>query len=207
MRRMLSAVGLTTVFMLLAGTLQAQDMLDKLAKDMCPCMEGISETMPKDSVTLKMGICMLTASMPYEKELRKKHGIDLAKIDGESGERLGQLVAVRLMTTCPDFASLAIKLAEDEAPPPPPSGPPVRIVQGTVQDVTPSQFLTITVRTDAGPSYEFLLLDHVTNAEQVSQEPGKAKGFFAKWGYEEREFFDPYTRTYKTYRVLRSIEP
>jgi hypothetical protein len=76
-----------------------------------------------------------------------------------------------------------------------------------VQEVTPSQFLTVTVRTDHGPTYEFLLLDHVPNIEQVSQEPGKAKGFYAKWDYEEREFYDPYTRTYKTYRVLRSITP
>lgn len=170
-------------------------------------MDGITEELPRDTLTMRMGICMLTASMPYEKELRKKYGIDLSKIDGESGERLGQLVSLRLITTCPNFASLAMKLAEEEEAPPPPPGPTVRVVQGTVQEITPSQFLTITVRTDAGPSYEFLLLDHVMNAEQVSQEPAKAKGFFAKWGYEEREFFDPYTRTYKIYRVLRSIEP
>lgn len=200
----------TCVALLLSGLLtdpvHGQDVLDKISGEICPCVGDLNGQVPKDTLTIKLGVCMISAAMPYQKELKKKYGVDLKRLDGPTGERLGQLVAVKLVTTCPGFAELAMRLAEEDAPPPPP-GPSLRTVQGTIQEITPSQFLTITVRTDHGPSYEFLLLDHVPNIEQVSQEPAKAKGFYAKWDYEEREFYDPYTRTYKTFRVLRSITP
>ncbi len=200
----------TCVALLLSGLLtdpvHGQDVLDKISGEICPCVGDLNGQVPKDTLTIKLGVCMISAAMPYQKELKKKYGVDLERLDGPTGERLGQLVAVKLVTTCPGFAELAMRLAEEDAPPPPP-GPSLRTVQGTIQEITPSQFLTITVRTDHGPSYEFLLLDHVPNIEQVSQEPAKAKGFYAKWDYEEREFYDPYTRTYKTFRVLRSITP
>jgi len=198
---------------LVAGLSQAsmaQDYLDKITKEICPCMDDLNETLPQDSLNMKLGLCFLTASMPYEKELRRKHGIDLSNFNEEAGERLGSLLAVKLIGTCPKFAAMAMRMAQQEAaPPPPPSGPVpnVRTVYGSVQSLTPSQFLTLTIKTDDGPSYELLLLDHVANIDQVSQDPAKAKGFHGKWSYVEREFFDPYTRTYKTYRVLTGLEP
>lgn len=184
-----------------------QDVLDKISHEICPCVGDLNAQTPRDTLTIKLGVCMITGALPYQKELKKKYGVDLERFDGPTGERLGQLVATKLVVNCPGFAELAMRLAQEEDVPPAPTSPSVRTVQGTVQEVTPSQFLTVTVRTDHGPTYEFLLLDHVPNIEQVSQEPGKAKGFRAKWDYEEREFYDPYTRTYKTYRVLRSITP
>lgn len=199
--------------LLVAGLIQtttAQDYLDKITKEICPCMDDINESMPQDSLNMKLGLCFLTASMPYEKELRKKHGIDLSNFNDEAGERLGSLLAVKLIGTCPKFAAMAMRMAQQEAAPPrTPNGPVlnVRTTYGSVQAVTPSQFLTITVKTDDGPSYEFLLLDHVPNIDNISQDPAKAKGYHGKWSYVEREFFDPYTRTYKTYRVLTGLEP
>ncbi|MBX2973005.1 MAG: hypothetical protein KF797_07875 [Flavobacteriales bacterium] len=203
---------LTTWTALLLGCLlpaqaQGQDVLDKIAKDICPCMGSISDQMPKDTLTIKLGVCMISAAMPYQKELKKKYGVDLERLDGPTGEKLGHLVAAKLVTSCPGFAEMAIRLAQEETPPPPPSVPNERTVHGAVQEITPGQFLTITVKTDNGRSYEFLLLEHVPNVEQVSQDPGKAKGFHAKWSYVEREFFDPYTRTYKIHRVLTGVEP
>ncbi|HRO98828.1 MAG TPA: hypothetical protein PLN54_05285 [Flavobacteriales bacterium] len=207
MRKSLFSLVCVMVVGLLPVDLHAQDVLDAIARDVCPCLGDLSAPMGKDSLTMKLGVCMLQASMPHQKELKKKYGVDLARFDGESGEKLGGLIAVKLITSCPDFMPLAMRLAEDDAPPPVAPGPAVRTVHGSVQEVTPSQFLTITVRTEDGRTYDLLLLDHVPNVEQVSQDPAKARGFHGKWGYEEREFFDPYTRSYRTYRVLRTLEP
>ena len=206
MRLILFSCGALLLSILFADPVHGQDVLDKISNDICPCVGNLSQSTPRDTLTIKLGVCMISAAMPYQKELKKKYGVDLERFDGPTGERLGQLVAAKLVTTCPGFAELAMRLAEEDAPPST-SDSNLRTVQGTVLEVTPSQFLTITVRTDAGPSYEFLLLDHVPNIEQVCQEPAKAKGYYAKWDYEEREFYDPYTRTYKTYRVLHSITP
>lgn len=201
-------IRLIALLVLVFGPLlvKSQDVLDNISKDVCPCLQELSPQAPKDSLNMKLGLCMLTHALPYQRELKKKHGVDLDQFDGPTGEKLGRLLAMKLVVNCPGFTELVVRLSEEEMPPPP-AILDARTVYGTVQEVTPSQFLTITVKTDDGPSYEFLLLEHVTNIDQVSQDPGKARGFHAKWGYREREFFDPFTRTYKTYRVLLSMEP
>lgn len=194
------------------ATLRAQDVLDAISRDLCPCLDALNGEMPKDTLTMKIGVCMLQRAMPYQKELKRKHGVDLSRFDHDTGAQLGNLIGTRLVANCPSFVSLAMRLSQENETSASSSKPavpatPLRVVHGTVQEVTPSQFLTITVKTDDGRSYEFLLLDHVANVEQITQEPGKARGFHAKWGYEERELYDPYSRTYKNHRVLRTLEP
>lgn len=190
----------------------AQDVLDKIARDCCPCVTEL-KTDSSDQLATKMGLCMLSSALPYKKELKKKYGVDLNDINDENGETFGQMLALHLATQCPGFTELALRLASEgedtdasaEQPPPP---PPVatKTISGVVQETHPAAFLTVLVRADDGTTYELLLLDHVANAERVYLDPAKARGLSASWTYEEREFLDPYSRSYKTYRVIRNIE-
>jgi hypothetical protein len=188
--------------------LSAQDVADKIAKDACPCFDGMDGKTMSEEQTTQFGVCMVSKAFPYAKELKRKHGIDLDNMNEDTGEKLGALVASRMIAQCPGFAEFAVALAgreEEEIPPPPPGTP--REVTGTVQETKPGQFLTVVVRKDDGATVELLLLDHVTNAERVYTDPAKARGLAATWQYAERDFLDPYTRTYKTYRVITGIEP
>jgi hypothetical protein len=178
---------------------QAQDVLDKISKDMCPCLDKYAAEESLDSLKVNLGVCMI------------KYGIDLNHMDKGDGERLGQVLALRLISQCPSFTGLAMRMAkEDDEPPPSPAAltnADLKSVHGVLQETHPSQFLTMTVKLDNGLTYEFLLLDHFENAERVYEEPAKARGLAAEWRYEEREYLDPYTRSYKSYRVLRAIKP
>ncbi|MFT3884528.1 MAG: hypothetical protein QM724_03585 [Flavobacteriales bacterium] len=188
---------------------QAQDVLDKVAKDSCPCVDEAMQD-STDAAAAKLGTCMLTKAMPYKKELKKKYGMDLDRIDGESGRAFGQMLGIHIAMQCPRFAEFSMRLAAQtekenaEIPPPPTT---IRTITGVVQETHPSAFLTVLVRAGDGTAYELLLLDHVANAERVYQDPAKARGLAADWTYEEREFLDPYSRSYKTYRVIRGITP
>jgi hypothetical protein len=206
MRSLLLAV---LLLFLPARDLAAQELLDKIADECCPCIDAMrSDTVGGDAANARMGVCMLGKALPYKKELKKKYHIDLDHIDGEKGREFGQLIGVHLVTRCPNFTEFAMKLAADQSdePPPPPPGEGLRVIGGVIQETRPSAFHTVVVRTDEGITYELLLLDHVTNAERVYADPATARGLSANWTYEEREFLEPYSRSYKMYRVIRGIE-
>jgi hypothetical protein len=199
----------TRTYLAMSGritTACGQDVLDKIATEMCPCLSDLPKDAPVDSLNERLGLCMITTAVPYQKELKRKYGVDLASLDSEKGEKLGQLLALHLFANCPAFGELAMRLAkEDEPPPTQASLEPEKSVHGTVQETKPSQFLTVMIKTDNGPTYELILLEHVANAERIYEEPAQARGLKGVWGYSEREFLDPYTRAFKTYRVLTHI--
>lgn len=200
---------LPLTLLLVSPNLFAQDALDAIARSICEQMNGLDKTtLTTESAQMQLGLFMLTAAQPYTKELKKKYKFDLAAMEEGSGEKLGEMVGMRMAGICPEvFVYLMDNTENDASASAGGTKENVRTAFGTIQSVTPGQFLTINLKTDDGPSYELILLEHVMNIEQVTEDPLKARGFHAKWNYVDREFFDPYTRTYKTYRVLTGMEP
>jgi hypothetical protein len=183
----------------------AQDVADKIAREACPCLDGLDGTTITEEQTAELGVCMIGKAFPYSKDLKRKYGIDLDKMNEETGRELGVLIAGRMASQCPGFAEFAVALANKEEPTPALDAP--RNITGTVQETKPGQFLTVVVRKDDGATIELLLLEHVTNAEKVYEDPARARGLKADWSYVEREFFDPFTRSYKTYHVITEVTP
>ncbi len=199
-----------SILLVLSGRIAVsagQDVYDQIAKEACPCVEEAQEV-ASDSAQVKLGLCMIAKATMYRKELKKKHGVDLDRMDGDKYRELGQTIGARMVVHCPEFAEFAMRLAQASSVEAPPDVQDLeKRVQGVVQETHPSQFLTVVVKLEGGLTYELLLLDHVPNAERIYQEPASARGLKAMWSYEEREFLDPYTRAYKTYRVITGIEP
>lgn len=195
------------VVSLSAAICVSQDVYDQIAKEACPCVKEAQEVV-SDSAQVKLGLCMIATATIYRKELKKKQGVDLDRMDAEKYRALGQTIGARMVVHCPEFADFAMRLAQAPAVEAPPSAQNLnKPVQGVVVETHPSQFLTVVVKLESGLTYELLLLGHVPNAERVYQEPAAARGLNAMWSYEEREFLDLYTRAYKTYRVITGIEP
>lgn len=200
MRYLLLVPGLFTTLII-----AAQDVADKIARDACPCIDGLDGATITEEQTAELGVCMIGKAFPYAKDLKRKYGIDMDRMNEETGRELGVLIAGRMAAQCPGFAEFAVAMANKPEEPPAADAP--RSITGSVQETKPGQFLTVVVRKDDGATVELLLLEHVSNAEQVYEDPAKARGLKAEWEYVEREFFDPYTRSYKTYHVITGLTP
>lgn len=204
---MIERLTITLLLAMITLGSRGQDVYDQIAKDACPCVKEAQEVV-SDSAQVKLGLCMIAKASAYRKELKRKHGVDLDRMDGDKYRALGQTIGARMVVHCPEFAEFALRLAQASSVDAPPDVQDLeKRVQGVVQETHPSQFLTVVVKLEGGLTYELLLLDHVPNAERIYQEPAAARGLNAMWSYEEREFLDPYTRAYKTYRVITGIEP
>ncbi len=104
---------LTTLFVAIAFMAFSQDYMDKIAIASCECIDNVSDTIPTDQFNMELGLCMLEASMPYKKQLKKDHGINFDKIESQ-GEKLGRLIGIKLASTCPNTLMRMVKKVNPE---------------------------------------------------------------------------------------------
>ena len=63
---------LITLFLAFSFTAFSQDYMDKIALEVCDCIDNVSDSVPTDQFNMELGLCMLEASMPYKKQLKKE---------------------------------------------------------------------------------------------------------------------------------------
>ncbi len=188
--------------------LKAQDVLDKIAQESCSCAADLDTTANEEQRNIQLGLCMLQNAAPYQKELKKKYGVDLNNLD-EGGERFGQLIGMRLALHCPEFVALMARLSEESEVEEPPAQAPVMTstMDGSLMSVKSGQFLTLVVKKEDGSTQDLLLLGHAENAEQVLRRPDQGRGTTGTWTYTTSDLYDAASRTYRPFYVLKAVEP
>ena len=66
--------------------------MDEIVSESCDCIEHISKELDSETYTMQLGLCMIKASMPYKKQLKKDHNINLDNIIKDA-EKLGEVMA------------------------------------------------------------------------------------------------------------------
>lgn len=186
-----------------AGGLSAQDVLDRVARESCVCLNALDRTTIKgDALQMQLGLCMMKAAAPYEKELRKQYKVDMARLDSEAGERLGELVGMKLVGACPEFLEMITEMQGGnevvitEAP--------TASVSGTVTGLRDRQFSTVLVKDVSGRTVELMRLEHFPNADMLTG--ANATGLSATFYYTVRELYDPVAGTYRSTNVLVGLD-
>lgn len=183
---------------------RAQDVLDRIATDACSCLEEQNvNDMKGEALQMQLGLCMMKAASPYEKELRKQYKVDMSRLDAGAGERLGELVGMRLVAVCPSFLTMVQQMQESEAAP---AAAEVAVakVTGVVTSVRDRQFSTVLVKDVSGRTVELLRLEHFPNADRLAGAAAtEVRGTFL---FTVKELFDPVAGTYRPHNVLVGLE-
>jgi hypothetical protein len=194
---------LTFTFILCSTLLSAQDVLDKISRSTCDCLLELDRKEYKgEALQMQLGLCMMKASAPYEKELRKQYKVDFSRLDAGAGEKLGELVGMRLVGVCPEFLQI---VAEMESTPAPAAVEQVAAtVTGVVTGLRDRQFSTVLVKDVSGRTVELLRLEHFQNADLLAG--ASATGVKGTFQYTVRELYDPVAGTYRSHNVLVGLE-
>ncbi len=179
----------------------AQDILDSIATKTCGCIEAkTTKKMNRNEALAELGICMINVAEPYKKELKKDYNVDLNVLNKETGEKLGRLVALKLVGNCPSFKSLMQTEINNQIQKK--EGETVFEFSGVVKETKQNQFVSITIENENNKIKEFLWL---TEVAENNVSILKSKGIFVKITYTQMELFEPKLNKYVINYVLKSI--
>lgn len=182
-----------------------QDYLDKIAQSSCECLDKVGDTLTSDAYNMKLGLCMLEASVPYKKQLKKDYNIDFAKID-EQGEELGALIGMRMATHCPEgLLKIAAMYKEGEA---------TEVEEeytgstasGVVIKVETDFFVTFSVKDDAGKINKYYWLGFPDSNQELQYSYKDLLAKNVNINYTPQDFFDPKIEAYRVFNVISRID-
>jgi len=186
----------------ISTNIHAQDYLDKIAQQTCDCTTKLSDTLQTEQMYMELGVCMIRASEPYKKQLKKDHGINFDNIDKEA-EKLGKLVGFRMATICPDAL---IKMTNRTNEKKPIEAATTELFTGRITKIEKDYFVVFSVNDNAGKSLKFYWL---TNAESNIELINKYDALFdkdVKVKYRITALFDPKVGDYRNFNVIEKIE-
>ena len=196
-------VCLAFIFFSYISSLSAQDAVDIIAEKTCSCLKNMDMNASSKQLTDALGTCMFREAGPYQKELKKKEHIDLDKLDDKVGEQFGQLIGSKMVLKCPD---LMIKLAGAANEPKPDGSAPVSTtLTGIVTDISPGQFVVITVKDPNGPEQKFLWLGYFKGAELLKNGLPDIKGKTVAVSYTENDYYNPAIKDYMKYKIITGL--
>jgi hypothetical protein len=159
-----------------------------------------------DQFNMELGLCMLEASMPYQKQLKKDHGINWDRIDKE-GEKLGRLIGMKLASVCPNSLMRMVKkvspeLMDDEDE----EIDDELYAEGEIQKVEEEQFIVISVKEESGKVSKFYWMTFIDSDFDLANDYNSLIGKKAVLTYEEYEFFDPRLKEYRVFNVINALD-
>lgn len=179
--------------------LSAQEYLDKIAQQTCECSKKMNDTISQERLYMELGVCMIKASEPYKKQLKKDYNINLENIDAE-GEALGKVIGIRMASICPD---LLIKISEQADKKK--SDNDQETFTGRVTKIEKDFFTIFTVNYE-GKSLKFYWL---TNAESNVELINQYTQLFdkdVKVKYRVNLLFDPKIGDYRNFNIIERID-
>jgi len=179
----------------------AQEYMEKIAADACQCVEDLPEGLDKQTKTLKLGLCMLTAAEPYAKKLKKDFKIDFNKIE-EQGEDLGRLIGIKMAAKCPEALILMADLTDEEEE----ETLDLKSLVGQVTNISKDQFVVFSIQDDTKRTVKLYWLDFFSSELDMPNAYSELLMKMVGVTYTEKEFFDPRINEYKVFKVIISLD-
>lgn len=200
-------------FLFVFSTTYSQDYLEKIANKSCECLSEITDTLDLDVYQMKVGLCIIEASMPYKKQLKKNDNIDLDQVD-KAGEDLGLLIAMKMAPICPvlllEMARIANKSSDDK--PVTKTNFPVKKTAssgerliGTVEKIENDFFIIFSIKEEGGKTTKFYWTTYVQTSIDLQNDYNTLLGKSVIVTYRQEEYFDPKLSDYRMYNLINTI--
>lgn len=183
-----------------------EDYMNNLVDKACQCLAEISEE--EELTSINLGLCILNEAAKYKEELLRDHQINMANID-EEGEALGRLVALEMLTQCPEQLKRMVNARqserEAEAEAEAEEDDAYYSVTGKVKSIQKSDFINFSITAQDGKTSKFYWLTFIEGNIDLQMEYSNLKGKTVEVSYSEIELYDPNLGEYRTFNVIDSL--
>lgn len=192
---------LVLILMCFANT-YSQVGLDLIAKESCECLDAKKVKDPNlsgDELKKDVGICIIKSYSDHKSELNSE---EKEKFNGTDGMgKLGETVALKMLTFCPNIIMELGKDATDDAA----DAKEDASILGKVIEIQSEQFITLQIKDQNGRKYSFLLLTYFDSAPLLTNNEIKKKDNL-KVSYTEIELFDSKAKEFRYFKILTKLE-
>jgi hypothetical protein len=180
----------------------SQDYMEKIALQTCDCLSKIADSTDTERMYMELGVCMINASEPYKKQLKKDYNIDVNNIDKE-GEALGKVVGLKMASFCPDGLFRLSKMEQNDTKE---KEKESLTSIGKVTQIDRDVFVVFSVFDNSGKSMKFYWLTSVESNIDLANNYRTLVENDVRIKYYTKEFFDPKIGEYRNFNILEKLE-
>lgn len=176
----------------------SQKYMDEIATETCNCLTILSDTISTERFTMELGFCMINASKPHKKKIKRDFNIDMDNLNGK-GEKLGEVIGMKMSTICPkSLIKVALELEEKvEAE---------SLIEGTITKVENDDFVVLSLKDERGKSTKYYWLTFVESEFDLVEDYSLLVGKSVMITYTSLEIFDPKIEEYRFIFIMNKIE-
>lgn len=181
-----------------ANTCLAEDFLDSVAKKTCTCLDNVpAANLSQDNSKAQMGVCIIGSTTPQEREqFKKDFALDFNQLD-KNGTRIGEIIGVRVLTTCP--ASIQRVMAIDNKN-------SVNTVTGVITKIEQDFPVVFSLKDNQGKALKLYWVDPVESELDLPNTYGSLIGKTVEIAYKNKDMFDPKIGEYRQFKVISKIK-
>lgn len=189
------------VLVLLSHVAFSQDLMNKMSKDACGCIEKKTAQGEKDIQQL-MQACVMEAMMNNMNEFMQQYGD--AMQDPKKMESFGMELGLKLTKDCPAFMKVAggnNLMMKGEVV----GVDKMLSLEGTVESIKSKGLVTITLVSN-GVKEEFMILERFEGSENVFGKEKEIKGKRMSIEYKEMEIYNPDKKAFEKQKAVKSVK-
>ena len=176
--------------------------MDTIVEQACSCVSEIGDEEELNSTNL--GLCILNEAVKFKEELLRDHNINMANIDVE-GEALGRLVALEMLSVCPDQLKRMVNARQNEQDAAAEEENSYYSITGQVKSIQKSDFISFSITSEEGKTSKFYWLTFIDGNFDIQEEYNSLEGKKVEVSYSEIELYDPKIGEYRTFNVIDSF--
>lgn len=174
--------------------------MDDLVEKSCQCVSELGEE--EEINNMNLGLCIINEAVKYQDELMRDYNINMANIDVE-GEELGRIVALEMLTKCPEQIKRIIAASEEaeneEA------GASLEYAEGEIKAISRGEFIHFTITTTDGKTSKFYWLTFIQSNNDLQNEFEHFVEKKVSISYSIVELYDPNLGEYRNYNLIESL--
>jgi hypothetical protein len=153
---------------------------------------------------MELGVCMLNASEPYKKQIKKDYDIDLNSSKGNASEKWGEVIGIKMATVCPDQL-LALTERVDGKKKQNNTAEKSKF-EGKVIKIDKETFVSFTLKDSEGKTMKFYWFTPVTSDVEMVTNYNSLFDLNIRITYYQQELFDAKIGEYRKFNVIDKVE-
>jgi predicted ATP-dependent protease len=175
--------------------------MNDIALKACECLTTLSDELEQDDATMEIGLCLMDAAKPYQKQIKKDYDIDFINIDVQ-GEELGKIIGLEMASVCPRSLIKMANMVNNQKS----VENSENVSTGEVTAISNDKFVELSIKNETGKISKYYWLTFIESNVELSNTYQTLKNKVVEVTYTTQEFFDARIGEYRSFKIIQKLD-